>query len=176
MRSHAHKVIISRDVIFAEDKLQIKEGDSTVKESSETTSVQMENSPEQEDVNSFKASSEHEEQELVEIPKVHRSTRERRPPAWHSDYVTESNIAYCLLTEDGEPSTFNEATKSLDVSLWMIVMQEEMKALHKNKTWDLVMLPQRRKAIGNKWVYKIKCDGNVQVVWYRAALVVKVFA
>ena len=141
----AHKVIISRDVIFAEDKLQIKEGDSTVKESSETTSVQVENSPEQEDVNSSEAAPEHEEQEPVEIPEVHRSTRERRPPAWHSDYVTESNIAYCLLTEDGEPSIFHEATKNPDVSLWMTAMQEEMKALHKNKTCDLVTLPQGRK-------------------------------
>ena len=41
----AHKVIINRDEIFAENKLQIKEGDSTVKESSETISIQME-SPE----------------------------------------------------------------------------------------------------------------------------------
>lgn len=30
----------------------------------------------------------------------------------HSKYVIEINIAYCFLTEDGEPSTFHEATKS----------------------------------------------------------------
>ncbi|KAG6763303.1 hypothetical protein POTOM_030717 [Populus tomentosa] len=63
---------------------------------------------------SSKAAPEHEEQEQIEseTPKVRRSTRERRPPAWHSEYVTESNIAYCLLTEDGEPSSFHEAIKS----------------------------------------------------------------
>ena len=55
-------------------------------------------------------------------------------------------------------------------------MQEEMEALHKNKTCDLVPLSQRRKAIGNKWVYKIKHDGNDQVERYRARLVVKGFA
>ena len=48
-------------MIFAKDKLQIKEGDNTVKESLETTSVQVENSPEQEDVNSFEVALEHEE-------------------------------------------------------------------------------------------------------------------
>ena len=134
----ARKVIISRDVIFAEDKLQIKEGDSMMKEKSETTSVQVENNSEHEDVNSSEATPEHEEQEPVEVeaPEVHRSTREKKPSAWYSDYVTESNIAYCLLTEDGEPSTFHKATKSLYVSLWMTAMQEEMNALHKNKTWD----------------------------------------
>ncbi|TXG66985.1 hypothetical protein EZV62_008260 [Acer yangbiense] len=35
----AHKVIISRDVIFAEDHLQGKEDDSTLKNNSETTVV-----------------------------------------------------------------------------------------------------------------------------------------
>ena len=100
----------------------------------------MKNNLEQEDVNSSETAPEHKEQEPVEVEalKVHRSTRERRPPAWHLDYVTESNIAYCLLIEDGEPSTFHEATKSLDVYLWMIAMQEEIEALHKNKAWDLV--------------------------------------
>ncbi|GJR84107.1 gag-pol polyprotein [Tanacetum coccineum] len=28
---------------------------------------------------------------------------------WHSDYVMESNVAYCLLTEEGKPSTLQEA-------------------------------------------------------------------
>ena len=123
-------------MIFAKDKLQIKEDDNTVKENSETTSVQVENNSEHEDVNSSEAALEHEEQEPVEAEalEVHQSTRERRSLAWHLDYVTESNIAYCLLIEDREPSTFHEATKSPDVSLRMTAMQEEIEALHKKKT------------------------------------------
>ena len=76
----------------------------------------------------------------------------------------EGNVAYCLLTEDGEPSIFHKALNSQEASLWMAAMQEEIEALHKNKTWDLVPLPQGRKAISNKWVYKIKRDSNDQVV------------
>ena len=38
----AHKVIISRDVIFTENKVQEKENDSTSKEKPETTKVQVE--------------------------------------------------------------------------------------------------------------------------------------
>ncbi|KAH9714593.1 hypothetical protein KPL71_020713 [Citrus sinensis] len=118
------------------------------------------------------------EQEPVESEalEVRRSTRERRPPAWHSEYVTEINVAYCLLTEDEEPSTFHEALESSDIALWMTAMQEEIEALHKNKTWELVPLPRGRKAIGNKWVYKIKRDGNDQAERYRARLVVKGYA
>ncbi|KAH9734074.1 Integrase catalytic domain-containing protein [Citrus sinensis] len=173
----AHKIVISRDVIFIEDQLQMKDGgDGTVKEKSEIVPVYVENNPE--DSDSSEAAPEHEEQEPVEskAPEVRRSTRERRPPAWHSEYVTEINVAYCLLTEDGEPSTFHEALNSSDVALWMTAMQEEIEALHKNKTWELVPLPRGRKAIGNKWVYKIKRDGNDQVERYRARLVVKGYA
>ncbi|KAH9686777.1 Integrase catalytic domain-containing protein [Citrus sinensis] len=53
-------------------------------------------------------------------------------------------------------------------------MQEEIEALHKNKTWELIPLPHGRKVIGNKWIYQINCDGNDQVEQYRARLVVKV--
>ena len=67
------KVIFSRYVIFVENKLQIKEGGRMVKENSETTSVQVENNLEHEDVNSLKAALEHEEQEPIEAeaPEVH---------------------------------------------------------------------------------------------------------
>ncbi|KAH9781414.1 hypothetical protein KPL71_008457 [Citrus sinensis] len=44
------------------------------------------------------------------------------------------------------------------------------------ETWELVPLPGGRKAIGNKWVYKIKRDGNDQVERYCARLVVKGYA
>ena len=68
-------------------------------------------------------------------------TRETRPPLWHLEYIVQNTVAYCLLSEDGEPSTFHEHVKSLNKSLWMTAMQEEIEALDKNKTWDLVSLP-----------------------------------
>ncbi|KAH9681106.1 hypothetical protein KPL71_026832 [Citrus sinensis] len=171
----AHKIVISRDVIFIKDQLQRRD-DDTAKEKSETVPVYVENNPE--DSYSSEAAPEHKEQEPVEseAPEVHRSTRERRPPTWHLEYVTEINIAYYLLTEDREPSTFHETLNSSDVALWMTAMQEEIEALRKNKTWELVPLPHGRKAIGNKWVYKIKRDSNDQVEQYRARLVVKGYA
>ncbi|KAH9698451.1 hypothetical protein KPL71_024012 [Citrus sinensis] len=171
----AHNIVISRDVIFVEDQLQMRDkDDNTVKEKSETVPVYVKNNSE--DSDSSEATLEHEEQEPVksEAPEVCRSTRERRLQVWHSEYVTEINVAYCLLTKDGEPSTFHKALNSLNVTLWMTAMQEEIEALHKNKIWELVLLPHGRKAIGNKWVYKIKRDGNDQVERYRARLVLDV--
>ncbi|XP_073137021.1 casein kinase 1-like protein 11 [Henckelia pumila] len=58
----------------------------------------------------------------------------------------------------------------------MTAIQEELVALNRNKTWDIVTLPQERKAMGNRCVYKIKRDGNNQVERYHARLVVKGYA
>ena len=118
----AHKIVISKDVIFVEDQLKRRdEDDNTIKEKSENVPVYVKNNLEKEDLDSSEVALEHEGQELVEseAPEVRRSTGERRPPTWHSEYVIEINVAYCLLTEDREPSTFHETLNSSDVTLWM---------------------------------------------------------
>ena len=43
-----------------------------------------------------------------------------------------------------------------DSDKWKLAMKEEMDSLAKNKTWDLVELPESRKVVGCKWVYKLK--------------------
>ena len=54
-------------------------------------------------------------------------------------------------------------------------MKEEMDSLVKNLTLDLVMLPPRKRALQNKWVYRLKEeDGGKK--WYKARLVIKGFA
>ncbi|GKA66171.1 retrovirus-related pol polyprotein from transposon TNT 1-94 [Tanacetum coccineum] len=87
-----------------------------------------------------------------------------------------SNVAYCLLTEEGEPSTLQEALNNPNASFRKAAMPEEIEALSKNKTWEMLPLREGRKPIGNKWVYKIKKNGDDQVERYRARLVVKGYA
>jgi hypothetical protein len=52
-------------------------------------------------------------------------------------------------------------------------MNDEMEALNKNDTYEITELPPGRKAIGNKWVWKIKFKSNGEVDRYKARLVVK---
>ena len=54
-------------------------------------------------------------------------------------------------------------------------MQEELKSLHANKTWDLVEWPKGRNVLKNNWVYKIKNEGKENKQRYKARLVVKGF-
>jgi hypothetical protein len=52
----------------------------------------------------------------------------------------------CLLT-DAEDITFEQAVKD---EKWQAAMQEEMKAIEKNDTWELATLPKGHKSIGVK--------------------------
>ena len=55
-------------------------------------------------------------------------------------------------------------------------MQQEIDSIQKNHTWDLVDLPQGKKPIGTKWVFKIKRKFDGMVERYKGRLVSKGFA
>lgn len=52
-------------------------------------------------------------------------------------------------------------------------MHSEIDALARNNTWTLVRLPPGKKAIGSKWVFKIKYNANGSIEQYKARLVAK---
>ena len=82
---------------------------------------------------------------------------------------------YILLTDEGEPESFQEVQTHADRSLWVQAMQEEMSSLQKNQTYELVKLPEGKKALKNKWVFKLKKDGQGKLMKHKARLVVKGF-
>ncbi len=55
-------------------------------------------------------------------------------------------------------------------------MEEEIKAIEKNKTWFLINLPAGKEAIGLKWIYKTKLNTDGSVLKYKAHLVAKGYA
>jgi hypothetical protein len=55
-------------------------------------------------------------------------------------------------------------------------MREEIKAIEDNNTWFLTELPAGERAIGLKWVFKVKKDEQGNVLRHKAKLVVKGYA
>jgi hypothetical protein len=52
-------------------------------------------------------------------------------------------------------------------------MTEEMKSITDNHTWELADLPLGFRAIGLKWVYKMKRDEHGNIIRYNARFVAK---
>ena len=52
-------------------------------------------------------------------------------------------------------------------------MLEELAALEKNKTWDLVPFLVGKKVVNCKWIYMVKQNPNGEIERYKARLVAK---
>lgn len=78
----------------------------------------------------------------------------------------------CLVAA-GEPSSVEEA---MTKDCWRKAMKVEMQAIEENKTWDVSELPKGQKAIGLKWVFKLKKDPDGKIVKHKARLVAKGYA
>lgn len=59
-----------------------------------------------------------------------------------------------------------------DSDKWKLAMQQEFDSLVENETWSLVNLPENRKAVKSKWVYKIKTEVGDEIR-HKARLVAK---
>lgn len=88
-----------------------------------------------------------------------------------SPVLAERNIdAELHFTTAEEPSSFAEAEVE---GCWRAAMIEEMNAINDNATWDLIELPRGQRAIGLKWVFKVKRDELGNIVRHKARLVAK---
>ncbi|KAJ0435743.1 putative RNA-directed DNA polymerase [Helianthus annuus] len=122
-------------------------------------------------------------------PYVRRSSRSVNLPKRFDEYVVEGKVKYGIeksvnysslscdnfcfvsnLNKTCEPACFTDAIKD---PRWVDAMNKEMEALYRNGTWVLVDLPKDRKAIGCKWIYKIKYKSNGEVERFKARLVAK---
>ncbi|CAH9099460.1 unnamed protein product [Cuscuta europaea] len=102
-----------------------------------------------------------------------RSQRTRTPSVHLKDYVTHTIIknspfpalsgssSSSALNSITEPRSFHEAVKH---DGWRDAMRAEIQALENNSTCSLVHLPPGKRALGCRWVYKVKhgSDGTVE--------------
>ncbi|CAI5479185.1 unnamed protein product [Closterium sp. Yama58-4] len=88
----------------------------------------------------------------------------------------EDEPAYCFLAPTPEePASMEEALAGPDRDKWLASRDAEYQSLLENRTWDLVVLPDGKKAIQCKWVLRIKTDDKGQVTIYKSRLVAKGF-
>ena len=102
------------------------------------------------------------------VTEPRRSTRVRSAPEWYGNPVLE-----VMLLDDDEPTNYEEAMVSPDSTKWLEAMKFEIGSMYENKVWTLTDLPDDRRAIENKWIFKKKTDADGNVTIYKARLVAK---
>ena len=99
-----------------------------------------------------------------------RLTRVRSAPEWYVNPILE-----VMLLDHDEPTNYEEAMMCPDSAKWLEAMKSEMGSMYENKVWTLIDLPDDRRAIENKWIFKRKTDVDSSVTIYKARLVAKRF-
>ncbi|XP_074373562.1 putative mitochondrial protein AtMg00820 [Apium graveolens] len=69
-----------------------------------------------------------------------------------------------------EPINFVQAAKDRN---WKMAMERELQSIEENRTWKLTELPRGQKAIGLKWIFKLKMDAQGNVVKHKERLITK---
>ena len=63
-----------------------------------------------------------------------------------------------MLLDHDEPMNYEEAMMSPDSDKWLEAMKSEIGSMYENKVWTLVDLPDDRRPMENKWIFKNKTD------------------
>ncbi|KAG3040178.1 hypothetical protein PC122_g25569 [Phytophthora cactorum] len=74
-----------------------------------------------------------------------------------------------------EPSTFQEAVNGPDQVHWRKAIHAELKSMRLRGVFRAAKLPNGQRAIGTKWVFKIKRKADGSIEKYKARLVAKGF-
>ncbi|KAL0304041.1 UNVERIFIED_CONTAM: Retrovirus-related Pol polyprotein from transposon RE2 [Sesamum radiatum] len=116
------------------------------------------------------------------VPPARRSQRISQKPSWLNDYVctcSTHDVSNCspstyssahisfvaLLSSMQKPHNYIQASKD---KKWVEAMQHELDALAQNDT-----LPLGKKAIGSRWVFRLKLNADGSVQRHKARLVAK---
>ena len=69
-------------------------------------------------------------------------------------------LNYILLTNEREPEKLRGSMSYRRFQQVELAMKYKMKCLISNQTWELDMLPMGKKALHNKWVYRVNEEHN----------------
>ena len=156
MNEKTTKVVISRDVVF-------NENDFWVNKTEAETIIPNE-------VNVQVDSDKNNTQPNRPVGEIHQSIRQRHPPV---RFGMDEYVEAAIVNEDVEPESIEEAFATEN---WSLAANAEYESLMENNTWELLDLPEGRKSIECKWIFKVKRGSDGDIKRYKARLVAKGFA
>lgn len=171
-----NKVVVSRDVKFITKDSEHSQQESTIPSAVENTVMGESNEDKADDEDddiSFADAMEtvciEERDDASDVPTSIRHS-ERCKKGVPPKRLIEEMHAYVAATKLIEPKTYNEAILSNQKE------DPSVESLNENCTWQLVKLPENRRAIGCRWVYKVKTDAAGEIQQFKARLVAQGFS
>lgn len=120
-----------------------------------------------------------------------RSGRARKEKSFDYDFINSQAIIFLvegdnenhvinkipiILNVEDAPKTYKEAITSRNYEFWKEAIDDEINSLISNGTWELSDLPLGSKAIGCRWVFRIKYHTNGSIQTFKAGLVIQGFS
>lgn len=159
------------NAIEAEDAIVAE--DAVLAEELEAPEIEVE--PEEEFHDAIGPEQEEHQIEAAQIEPVQMERRSTRQNLGKMPEKLRDYRMYCIKNEKtSEPLNYKEATNCEESEQWLTAMNTELAGIEKNETWELTELPEGRKAIGSKWVFKVKKDEHGKEI-FKARLVAQGF-
>ncbi|KAL4018020.1 hypothetical protein IC575_021607 [Cucumis melo] len=158
----SRKIIISRDVIFSEDESwnwndDVDEAKSPFHVNIDENEVAQELASEIQAMESSSSSTSSSTSNDEISPRRMRSIQEIYNT---TNRINDDHFANFALFAGVDPVTFDEAIQD---EKWKIAMDQEIDAIRRNETWELMELPTNKQALGVKWVYRTKLKSMVML-------------
>lgn len=188
------KMIAARNVIFNEnpDEKDERIEISTLNDEEEENDQESENNQENIEEESQKnmeetikennrqrdreASDENDNNNTTNVREKRKTTR----PVWHKDYVTnlrdDDEVLFALQAnqmDEDIPQSYEDIETKEEKQKWMKAVEEEIKVLTENQTWEIISKPKDAKLLDTKWVFTKKKIGNETI--HKARLVARGF-
>lgn len=117
---------------------------------------------------------------VVNYTQRERPTRSKQIHARLNDYEIvpnntmneEGEIIQLTMLAGVEPLNYQDAMQD---KVWKDAMKEELSSIEKCGTWKLNQLPERKKLINVKWIFKVKLSLEGTTVKHKARLVARGF-
>lgn len=103
-----------------------------------------------------------------------RPQRSRRMPRRYENAVA-LQVNYSPSEEPVTPNSFEEAVHGRESRKWKLAIEDQLRSLEANHTWEVVDKPNDVNLISTKWVFKVKMLPNGQIDKYKARLCARGF-
>ena len=144
------RVFLSRDVVFNESEVKGL-GEKTNNLEKPLPLIELSLSGAEVEVEDSEVRSDEEE----ETPMLRWSGRVWQRPDYYGAW--ENSVEQSDTTE---PASVLEALSSSEKKEWKKAMESEMQSIEENDVWELVELPEGKRVVGSKWVFKCKIGAN----------------